>query len=177
MNLYFRLIFMLLTASFKSRVSIFDTLKTSHRVWLNDLDVFGHMNNGRYFTITDLVRMQWLIRSGIWKKMKPLGYYPVMAGETAQFRGSLMPFQKYTITTRPLGWDERFIYVEHVFETADKINALLIVKTRILGKRGERVSPQEMLELAEIGQVETIQMDEILETWNDSTRRHWQQVT
>ncbi len=168
---------MLLTARFKSPVSIFDVFESSHRVWLNDLDVFWHMNNGRYFTITDLARMEWLVRAGLWKKMKPLGMYPVMAGETAQFRGSLLPLQKYVITTRAMGWDERFIYVEHVFKVGDKVSALMIVKTRMVGKKGERFSPQFMLELAEIDHVDAIHMDEVLTKWNDSTLAHWDEVT
>ncbi len=177
MNLYIRLFFMFLTARFKSAVSIFDPFETKHRVWLNDIDVFLHMNNGRYFTITDLARMEWLIRAGIWKKMKPLGIYPVMAGETAQFRGSLLPFQKYSIVTRLMGWDERFIYVEHLFKARDKVYAVMTVKTRMVSKDGQRYSPQFMLELADIDHVEAIRMDEVLQQWNDSTLAHWQQVT
>ena len=177
MNLYLRLFITMLTARFKSQVPIMGPLESTHRVWPNDLDVFMHMNNGRYFTIADLARMELLVRAGLWKKMKPLGYYPVMAGETAQFRGSLLPLQKYTIVTRVIGWDERFIYLEQAFKTGDTVCALLIVKTRFLGKAGKRVSPQEMIELSGNDHVEAIRMDEVLKQWNDSTLAHWQQLT
>lgn len=177
MDLYLRLFITMLSARFKSPVSIMEPLESTFRVWPNDLDVFMHMNNGRYFTIADLARMELLVRAGLWKKMKPLGYYPVMAGETAQFRGSLMPLQKYRIVTRVMGWDERFIYLEQAFKAGDTVCALLIVKSRILGKAGKRVSPQEMMELSDNGHVDEINMDGVLNQWNDSTLAHWQQVT
>jgi acyl-ACP thioesterase len=54
MNLYLRLLWTLLRAPFKPRIVLGDTIELKLRVWPNDLDVNGHMNNGRYMTITDL---------------------------------------------------------------------------------------------------------------------------
>ena len=76
-----------------------------------------------------------------------------------------------------MGWDERFTYIEHQFKAQGKVAALIIVKSRMLTKSGDRVSPQQMLELAEIGHLDTIKMDEVLETWNNSTLSHWDQVS
>ena len=183
MNLYIRLFFVLLLSRFKSAVSVFEEFSTEHRVWPNDLDVLGHMNNGRYFTITDLARIEMLIRAGVWREMRKHGIYPVMAGETIQFRRSLMPFQKYSIITHTLGWDDKFIYVEHRFVSRGETYALAIVRTRMLssrptrnspgtGKAG-RVSPQELMQLVDENAVSETRMNEVLEKWNSSTALHW----
>lgn len=173
MNLYFRLIWTLFFSSFQSRVSVFEDYETRHYVFPNDLDALGHMNNGRFFTITDFVRVGWLIRAKIWQVMKRKKLYPVIAGETAQFRKPLMPFQKYKIRTRLRGWDEHFFYIEHAFISKKGIHALVLIRTMIIGK--SRLSPLEILNFVE-QDVPPIKMDEVLEFWNKSSADHWGEV-
>ena len=76
---------MFFTSEFKKTILIFNEYNSSHYVLPNDLDLLGHRNNRRYFTITDMVRIEMLIRSGIWAEMKKRKIYAVMAEETAQF--------------------------------------------------------------------------------------------
>ena len=170
MNLYVRLIWVLLSARFKKTVSMFEEYRSSHIVWPNDIDLFGHMNNGRYFTVTDLDRMAILMRSGIWQAMRRAGQYPVMAGETIQFRRSLAPFGKYTIRTRLIGWDRKFFYVEHSFEQAGQVAALGMVKVRVVGNG----NPQPSHVLGYVySDVPASDMSEVIETWNSSSDEHW----
>ena len=63
MNLYFRLILVLVSGFFsKTRTSIMDVHAIWFRVLPNDLDSNLHMNNGRYLTIMDLGRTDALLR-------------------------------------------------------------------------------------------------------------------
>ena len=163
----------LLFSRFKSRVSILDAFPTYHRVLPNDLDLLGHMNNGRYFTITDIARIELLIRAGVWQQMKKRKIYPVMAGETVQFRRPLQPFQRYSILTRTLGWDDRFIYVEHRFQSKDAIHALMLVRVRVIGDGSLRISPQQLLGLIDQEGLEEIRMTEAIEQWTQSASEHW----
>lgn len=48
MNLYLRLLWTWLRARSKPAIAMGDTIELQLRVWPNDLDVNGHMNNGRY---------------------------------------------------------------------------------------------------------------------------------
>lgn len=173
MNLYFRLLWMFLAARFKSRVSVLDPFETRHRVLPNDLDLLGHMNNGRYSTITDLSRMELLIRAGVWKEMKKHKIHPVSAGQTIQFRKPLMPFQKYSIITRTIGWDKRFIYVEHKFQSGETVYALMLMKVMVIGQGSHRMTPEEIFHLVEQSEIDEINIDEIIEKWNESSHRHW----
>ncbi len=171
MNLYLRLFFMFALVRFRSRISLFgETLVTKHIVWPNDLDPLGHMNNGRYFTITDLARIEMLVRAGLWQAMRARGQIPLMAGETIQFRRPLKPFQRYEIRTRPLGWDDKFFYIEHRFQREDELYALVLVKVRVVGK--SRSSPADTLRYV-YSEVSDSNMNRAIELWNASSNTHW----
>lgn len=173
MNLYIRLFWAMVTARFRARVSVLEELVTNHLVWPNDIDLLGHVNNGRYFTVTDNVRIGWLIKAGIWKVMKQWGLYPVMGGETAQFRKPLLPFRRFQIRSRTLGWDRRFFYVEHIFVSKEGVHAILLVKVIIVGEKKERVTPAEVIGFAHDAPVEEINVNEIIKNWNSSTDTQW----
>ena len=170
MNLYFRLLYMLLTVKFKGRVSVFDTFTSKHIVWPNDIDPLGHMNNGRYLTVTDSVRIEMLIRAGVFQAMKSRGQYAIVAGETIQFRESLKPFQRYEILTRTLGWDKKFFYVEHQFRSGSTLHALAMVKICVIGKG--RPWPADVLRYV-YSDVEDVNMNQVIENWNVSSDEHW----
>ena len=54
MNLYFRLLLAVLKALRAPRARLGETVELTLRVWPTDLDLNGHMNNGRYLTMVDL---------------------------------------------------------------------------------------------------------------------------
>ncbi|MBJ7417049.1 MAG: thioesterase family protein, partial [Niveispirillum sp.] len=70
MNLIFRLLRVVLAALLSGRrVEPLGTSILGFRVWLNDIDTNLHMNNGRYFTIADLGRVDLMIRTGMLKML------------------------------------------------------------------------------------------------------------
>jgi acyl-CoA thioesterase FadM len=176
MNLYIRLLIMLLTTRFKESMSIFDDFVTSHYVFPNDLDPYGHMNNGRYFAVADLARIQKLLRAGIWQAMRIRKVYAVAAGETIQFRKPLTLLQKYSISTRMMGWDERFFYVEQAFFRKGQVHALMIVRVRPIMKNDTRVTPREVLGYVYSNELEGTRTNEAINKWNESTKWHWKEA-
>jgi YbgC/YbaW family acyl-CoA thioester hydrolase len=118
--------------------------RTRFRVWPTDLDVFRHMNNGIYLTIMDIARLDLLTRSGVWTKLRALGWYPVVVAETAQFRRSLNLFERFEIETRVLGWDDKAIVMEQQFFRRGEAVAHALVRARILRNAGGQVTPQEL---------------------------------
>ena len=50
-----------------------DLIVRGLRVLPNDLDINGHMNNGRYLTIVDLMLVEYFGRSGFAKAMLQAG--------------------------------------------------------------------------------------------------------
>jgi len=54
MNLWLRLAIFFLTVRFRSRCSVLGPTVLNFRVLPSDLDLLGHMNNGKYLTILDI---------------------------------------------------------------------------------------------------------------------------
>lgn len=144
MNRWLRLLWFMLAVRSRARVPPLGPCRTPFRVWPTDLDVFRHMNNGIYLTIMDIARLDLLTRSGVWAKVRALGWYPVVVAETVQFRRSLNLFERFEIETRLIGWDEKAIVIEQQFWRGPEAVAHALVRARILKSAGGPVTPREL---------------------------------
>lgn len=128
MNLWFRLIWMLLTARLRGPIQLFDTAVLRLRVLPNDLDLNGHVNNGRYFTLADLGRLDFVIRTGAARVAIANRAIPVIGDAVAKFRKDLKPFQRYDLQTRLLGWDDKWTFVEQRFVSGGRVAGVVVVR-------------------------------------------------
>jgi acyl-CoA thioesterase FadM len=135
---------MFLTARFGAARDPMGENRMTFRCLPTDLDVNMHMTNSRYHSFTDLVRIDLVIRSGAWKRIRAAGLYPVLGSATMRFRRSIRPFQKFTVTARVLSWDDRWIYIEHKFITGQDVAAISIVKTIFLSPQG-RIPTEKLI--------------------------------
>jgi YbgC/YbaW family acyl-CoA thioester hydrolase len=152
MNLLFRLWVLLFTIGHRHKVDVLGPCTSNFRVLPNDLDVLRHMNNGRYFSILDLARVDLMARSGLWPKLQKAGWYPVVVEESITFRRSLKLFQTYQVHTAVIGWDDKHILMQQTFYCDDIEVASAKVKARFLRKTGGSVPITELLKLAGITQ-------------------------
>ena len=136
MNLYLRLLWILLRAPFKPRITLGDTIEMKLRVLPNDLDVNGHMNNGRYMTITDLAIIEYFSRSGFLRVMLAKGWRPMLGGSMISFRRGLESFKAYTLRFSMLCWDERWSYMRFEFVHAGQTMAVGHAKGALVGRGG-----------------------------------------
>jgi hypothetical protein len=58
--------------------------------------------------------------------------------------------QRFTVTTRVLGWDHRAIYLEHVFKRANTVIDSALIDAQFLSRAGCKVTAAELLELTGI---------------------------
>lgn len=147
MKLLIRLFWTIFSQRMRDRCTVLGPCKTDLRVWPNDLDVYMHVNNGVYLTYADLGRIDLMLRADVFHKIRKKGWYPVVASETIQFRKSLKLGQRFTITTRVLGWTERSFYIEQVFSRQGEQIATLVIDARFLAKAGGKVAIKDLLEL------------------------------
>ncbi len=137
MNLYLRLIWTWLRARFfKPDIQMGDTIEMQLRVWPNDLDVNGHMNNGRYMTITDLALIEYFTRSGFLPLALRKGWRPMLGGSLISFRRGLKPFRAYTLRFCVLCWDERWNYFRFEFQQQGQTMAVGYSKGAVVGRDG-----------------------------------------
>ncbi len=146
MNLLWRTMLVFFFSSRKP-AGPFDMVSKSFRVLPTDIDVYRHMNNGRYLSIADIARFEMIRRRGIWKDLQANGWYPIVAGSNINYRKSLDLWQKYQIETRLAGLDGSDIYVEQRFVVRGEIYARLFVRIRFLARAGGRAPIDELAAL------------------------------
>ena len=136
MNLWLRLIWMLITARFKAKVEPMGVSVLSFRAWPLDLDFNVHLTSSRYFALADLARLDWVLRSGAWRVMWKHRSRPILSGATARYRKEIKPWQRVEIWTRPLGWDAESGYYEHRFMRDGRVLAVVVAHALFHGPNG-----------------------------------------
>jgi acyl-CoA thioesterase FadM len=127
------------------------TCVTHWRVWPNDVDAFGHMNNGRYQVLMDLGRIHFLRQCNLMRGVVR-NRWVVPVGEVHMaYRKPLRPFEGYALHTRILHWDERWFYFrQDFFRRADPSRCVATghVKTIFVGRGGAVPTATVVRELA-----------------------------
>lgn len=170
MKLYFRLIWLILTQSRRTRCSLIGPVDTEFRVLPNDLDALFHLNNGVYLTLMDLGRTDLMLRSDAFSAIRKKGWYPVLAAETIRFKRSLKLWQRFTIRTSVVGWDERSIYLEQQFISKGNLVAKAVVDARFLSKKGGSVTPAALLAFLELDS-QSPELEPWVATWISCNRQ------
>lgn len=137
MNLYIRLIIAFIRGALLPGLVATSKLQRTLRVLPNDIDINGHLNNGRYSTLIDLLVVESGLRAGILKNALKLGWKPIAAGCLISYRKQLALFEKYHIEFEMECWDDNWNYMKFTFLKMDgSIAAIGYVKCGFLSKRG-----------------------------------------
>lgn len=136
MNLIFRLLRVVVTALLKPRIGLLDRSELSFRVLPTDLDVNLHMTNARYLSMMDLGRTDLMIRAGMLGLVRRERWLPVVGGIDIRFRRSLMPFQRFTLKSRLVCWDEKWLYLEQRIESDQGVHSIATVRGLFRGRGG-----------------------------------------
>jgi len=145
-NLLLRLFWMLLTARFRPRCAMLEESHLSFRVMPTDLDVNMHLTNSRYFSFMDLSRVDHMIRNGAWKEIRANKLMPVLGSGSIRFRRAVPPFARVDVTTRVVGIDEKWIYLEHKIIDGETVYSVAILKAAFITKKG-RVPVDQLLNM------------------------------
>jgi acyl-CoA thioesterase FadM len=130
------MIWMWLTAHFGARADVMGEGAMTFRCLPTDLDFNMHMTNSRYASFGDLSRVNFMIRNGAWKRLRAAGLLPVLGSGTYRYRRAINLFQKFTVTTSVLTWDEKYIYLLHKFLTEGDLAAVGVMKAAFVSRSG-----------------------------------------
>ena len=100
MNLYFRLMLVLLKSLFASRAEVLDASRTSFRVWPFDCDINLHLTNARYFALCDLSRIYYMGQVGVLIKAIKRKWLPVVQAQEISYFKPINPFQRFDVLSR-----------------------------------------------------------------------------
>ena len=128
MNLYFRLLLVLLKSKFASKIGLLDESRLKYRVWPLDCDINLHLTNARYFALCDLSRIYYMGQVGVLFNLIKRRWLPVAQAQEISYFKPINPFQQFEIITRFTHWDDKYWYTEHKFFAADKLCAVLQVR-------------------------------------------------
>jgi acyl-CoA thioesterase FadM len=143
MNLWCRLLWLLLFRNRRS-VALMATTTVRLRVWPNDLDLYRHVNNGRYLTLADLGRIDWFVRTGVTQLALRRGARPIIGDAMAKFRRDLRLLQSFDVHSRLLGWDRRWMFLEHRFVRDGRVIGVVAIRGVFKGVSGT-LDPGELL--------------------------------
>ncbi|MEL6868332.1 MAG: thioesterase family protein [Pseudomonadota bacterium] len=166
MNLYLRLLLIWFRNRGQEKHMLDHRADSTFRVWPNDIDAFGHMNNGRYLQIMDVARVEWMLQTPVANTIRQQRWAPLLGGGVIRFRHSLKLAQRYSVHTRLLGWDTRWFYLEHSFR--DRIGRCVAVGVTRAGLRrsGQWVPADEVMHFVEPGTTSPLLPAHILD-WNE----------
>jgi len=145
-NLWLRLIRVWLAARRRPRLTPDEVSVIQVRVWPHDLDLWGHVNGGRYLTLSDLGRLDFSVRTGLFEVVRRHRWTMPMGAAALRFRRPLRLFHTCDLHTRLLGWDDKWGYMETRFVRNDHTVATVVNKAMVRGPDGT-VPPKELLRL------------------------------
>jgi len=131
---------------FSSSVDMDVGCTTSHRVWPDDLDWNFHMNNSSYNKNADCGRFKLWIKSKAFNLIRKKGWWAANGGVYFQFRKELKLFQSYQVVTRLHSFDDKWMYLQHIFQdvSGKQKHAVGFSKMVVKHKR-ENIPPETFL--------------------------------
>lgn len=147
MNLYLRLLWLFIRMRWLPKQA--DPLAASTftmRVMPNDLDIYLHVNNGRYLTLMDLGRMHLMAVTGLLKPLQQRRWAPLLGSIKVHFIRSLRLFEKFKLTTQVIYWDEKWIYIEQKIFKGEELRVTALMKILFISKEG-KVPPEHLMQL------------------------------
>ncbi|GAD79527.1 acyl-CoA thioesterase [Vibrio ezurae] len=110
-----------------------------------DLDIFNELNNGRVLTLYDLGRTNLGIRCGLMKVLARHQWALVVAGSSVRYRKRVHLFNKITMHTQCVGFDDKWLYVEQSMWVKGEPTSSVLIRAGITSKQGI-VSPIRVLD-------------------------------
>ena len=144
MNLLLRVIWILLTASTRGRLQPLDESLVRLIVLPNDLDIHIHMNNGRFLSVMDLGRLDFMARCGLGKLALQQRWIPMVGAATIRYRRPLKLWQRFTLKTKIVYWDDKWFYLTQSFESNGELVATARIKGLLRSQQGN-ITPQAAL--------------------------------
>jgi acyl-CoA thioesterase FadM len=167
MLLLFRFLYVIVRSRLRSRVGPLDESVVRFTVLPHDCDLNLHLNAGRFVSFMDIARVELIGRTRLLGKLLRRGWRPVMGGCVVRYRRSILPFERFDVRTRVVGWDEKWIYVEHVVEKEGEFCAIGHMRTVIRSRTGT-VAPKDVLALLKLDALESPALPEFVQQWRAS---------
>ena len=150
MVLLFRFLATMLAGGFRSRIGPLDESVVTFTVLPTDCDLNFHLNAGRFISFMDVARVELLVRMRLLIPLLRRGWRPIMGGAMVRYRKSVLPFERFTIRSRVVGWDDKWFYIEHVVEKEDGVFCARALMRTVIRDQNGSLDPRQMLALVKM---------------------------
>jgi acyl-CoA thioesterase FadM len=168
MLLLFRFLISILGSSFRRRIGPFDAAVVRFTVLPNDCDLNIHLNAGRFVSFMDIARVELIARMRLLRPVLKRGWRPVVGGLVIRYRRSVLPFERFRITSRVLGWDDKWIYIEHILDRHDGSLAAIGHSRTLFRTKTGTVPPSEILALMNMPGQQSPALPDFVVQWRDA---------
>jgi acyl-CoA thioesterase FadM len=127
-------------------IGLTDVHTSQHICWPWDLDIWRELNNGRTLTLFDMGRISGGRRSGFFQALSQGGWGLAVAGASVRYRKRIKAFDRITMLSRGVGWDERFIYMEQSMWVRGQPACHVLIRSAITSDAGI-VAPARLIAL------------------------------
>ncbi|HEX4021610.1 MAG TPA: thioesterase family protein [Acidobacteriaceae bacterium] len=132
------------------RLGMLESDRIHLRVWPTDIDFNFHLNNSRFLSYMDYSRVRLAARLGVLDIAMQQRWMPLLGAVHITYRRSLELWAPFTLTTRMLGWDEKWFFMEHVFQGASGVAAIAWVHGLFRDSQGN-IPPQKIVDMVAAG--------------------------
>ncbi|MGB3148637.1 MAG: acyl-CoA thioesterase [Paracoccaceae bacterium] len=127
-------------------LGLLDSHVSEHICWPWDLDLWVELNNGRTLTLFDLGRVPLGVRTGLSTHLVRQRWGLTVAGSSVRYRRRIRAFERFTMYSRCIGWDARFIYMEQSMWKGGECANNLLIRSAVTSAKGI-VPPAEVLKV------------------------------
>lgn len=167
-----RLFSMFIRSSRAATISLVDVSEYSFicRPW--DVDMFLELNNGRVLTLYDLGRFDMSVRNGFSRILKHQRWGLVVAGGSVRYRQRVRMFDRVTMRTQIVYFDERWFYIVQSMWVRGQAASSILLRTGVTEKG--RVAPTDRV-LAAMGEQDlTLEAPDWVRRWIEADElRPW----
>lgn len=110
--------------------------RIDRRVGMAETDLNMHMNQAAYAEVAERGRTDWLLRSGLVRRLLEARVKPVVAEQRLVYRRELKPGQRYRVDTRATGIAGRLLEVDSHLIVGDRVHAAVYAKLISIGPDG-----------------------------------------
>jgi hypothetical protein len=122
--------------------------RADYRVWPTEAE-FSVVENARYGYLLVLERFRFVFATTLWKICLKRHWTAVMGAQIYRVKRPLHRWQKFSIITQPLSWDDKWFYFEQRIESSGKLVCSAVVSCIFIAK-DRKIPTAEILDLVGI---------------------------
>ena len=171
MNLYLRLLALL--GSYivpRTPVPLTAETITRFRVLPHDLDTNLHMNNGRFLTLMDLGRLDYMAKVGMLWPVTKRKVQTVLGASQMVYLRPLLLGQRFELATKLECWDDKWFVMRQTFRLGQQTCAFGRVRG-VFRHGGRSLPPGEVLEACGMGAVQSPTPSAATAGWLEGLKR------